>query len=705
MGKRKYLISVLFIAILLIGWLIWSERTTVTVSMDERGDICVYVNHKQSTDRIKAVYKADEEIYYFFLPSYVHDQKINLDRDFITEEEIGVGDEQVHTIEREGHCYSVAFLHSANLPTIFLTPDSGSIEFINKAKENREGGEICIYNSGGEKEYLGKVDDIHGRGNSTWARTKKSYNISLHREAPLCGLESGKKWVLLSLVFEDSKLNNMVALDLARELGMEYTSQATWVDLYVSGEYCGIYLLVEQITCDRGRVELGKDQGAFLVEKEIPERFEVEDYKFLTTHQKQFVVQYPKNPSEKQIETITARMNLVEEQLYDGTPDFENLIDIDSFAAHFLVDEITNQIDSELTSMYFYQKTENGRIYAGPIWDYDYSLGASYPDFSQSILEHEPNDIEEYKPDYLHWYPLLCENEAFRERVQEILLSKQTYLGDLLKKRIPEWTETIRDSMHMDTVRWSGIEQGTRYGCFDQDVRYLSYYLEKRINSINSQWNISNVYDVIQCNDEVHRVQFMQNDEVINTYYAPDAGLLSVLPDKCMHSTWVFPGNSQSFCEYSPILGDISVNCLLDWNGTEACAVINRLKQQTEVEAYWNLLNENASKLSFCVWIPRESKLWEQIDKEATEELWIVDNGSGCTWTSENGEALSVSTTFGSVNYGVDGDEDCFLYIQNEETNYVDGAESPSDQTPDIIFVVVNRELGAIEDVHSFTLP
>ncbi|MDO4514684.1 MAG: CotH kinase family protein, partial [Lachnospiraceae bacterium] len=468
-----------------------SERTNITIQMDAKGNLSAIINHNHNVDRIKPFYNAEEAIYYFFFPSYVDEQRVYLGDALDAKENIYVGGEQVYSVLAAENCYQMVFLCSNNLPTLFIDIDDQSMERIHADKENQDAGMLTVYSSLGEREYDGKFDKLSGRGNSTWARNKKSYNLSLHKEAPLCGLDKGKKWVLMSLVFEDTKMNNMIALDFAHELGMKYTSQATWVDLYINGDYRGIYLLLETVTCADGRVEINKNKDSFLIEKEIPERCDEAEQIFSTQRGKTFVLHYPKSASNEEIRSVEERISQIESGVYDGTPDFENQMDMDSFASYYLVDEITNQIDFELSSMYFYQKSANGKLYAGPIWDYDNSFGAYYPDYTASVLEHENMDLEEYKQDYLHWYGLLMQNEQFESYVREKYEICQPYFSELLQSKIDNWAEYIQQAVYMDSVRWRNLESETRYGDFEQDVRYLKFYLGNRLASINERWGVA----------------------------------------------------------------------------------------------------------------------------------------------------------------------------------------------------------------------
>ena len=66
----------------------------------------------------------------------------------------------------------LTFVQSANVGTIFLETDSGSMEQVDADKEYREGGRILITDAAGGIEHIGILDYIKGRGNATWNSDK-----------------------------------------------------------------------------------------------------------------------------------------------------------------------------------------------------------------------------------------------------------------------------------------------------------------------------------------------------------------------------------------------------------------------------------------------------------------------------------------------------------------------------------------------------
>ena len=97
------------------------------------------------------------------------------------------------------------------------------------------------------------------RGNSTVTEEERPYRIRFAEKQNMLGLHDGrayKSWVLL-------KSNWNLAMDhtgfnLARAIfdGRYYASDSTFVNLYINGEWMGIYLLCEQNQPAKGRIDV-----------------------------------------------------------------------------------------------------------------------------------------------------------------------------------------------------------------------------------------------------------------------------------------------------------------------------------------------------------------------------------------------------------------------------------------------------------------
>lgn len=164
------------------------------------------------------------------------------------------------------------------------------------------------------------------------------------------------------------------------------------------------------------------------------------------------------------------------------------------------------------------------------------------------------------------------------------------------------------------------------------------------------------------------------------------------------------------------------------WNGDFLAYVdfkLDVLKEQNNLEEYLMLLSD--PDLSSCIYIREGSELLQnelmlklvsnvpvngenpqfmKAVKEGGDYFMIVDNGWPSIWESVDGEKLdALSTTFGVVNYGTDERGERYLYIRDEEQNYMDNMENGADDSgieSEILVITVNRHTGEIADVAEF---
>ena len=147
----------------------------------------------------------------------------------------------VHQLNCGTQRYSLTVCCSEALPAVFLQTESGSLDYIHASKENKEPGNIRVYENG--VLTLDKaLKQIKGRGNSTWYHLKKPYNIKFDKKTGLLGMDKAKKWTLLANYLDLTLLHNACGFELGEDFGLPYTSQYRWVDLYINGDYLGNYM-------------------------------------------------------------------------------------------------------------------------------------------------------------------------------------------------------------------------------------------------------------------------------------------------------------------------------------------------------------------------------------------------------------------------------------------------------------------------------
>lgn len=589
----------------------WTKRRSVILETGD-GEPYINVNTQHSINSVSMWQDEEDERAYFFLPSCVRhhmvriadpgDNSVRIDGELFKEGDVFKWEEereyelQITDGAYEIRTYEITFMKSANIPAVFIQTESGSMEYLNADKANEEKGDICVLREDGNTEYQGKLDRISGRGNSTWEYEKKPYALKLSDQYPLCGLDKSDRWRLLALWREGSKMDNKIAMDLAEKLGLAYSTQGAWVDLYLNGEYAGCYLLAESVSVGEGRVdihELEKDNkrynddidnaptwqddngkgyrlengsditGGYLIEKDHPKHYAVEDSGFVTSAGNQFTINAPQHASEEQVRYIRDYVDNIEQLVQSGSPEVWEYLDADSFARRFLLDEIALDTDVGLTSMFFYKEQGDDKLYSGPSWDYDNAFGernseseAGY-DYDATIV-----DLTENAPNVLNWYAKLYEDPQMQQRVVQAYTELLPELEELLENGIDEYVEMIGTSLEMDRVLWAdknikGDSTG-KYEDYGANIKYLKYFLSKRLNRLCERWNVDHEEFMAPSSGEMHTVTFTNYEGVLGTMQVMDGTELEnpLEYDVSVYQGWEDQYTGEKYRRQIPIYAD-----------------------------------------------------------------------------------------------------------------------------------------------------
>lgn len=401
---------------------------------------------------------------------------------------------------------NVTVLQSENLPAVEITTEGGPIEAVLSDKEASVKGKMIIRLADGTKGYEGAIEEMRGRGNSTWSLDKKPFQIRLSQKADLFGMGGAKTWILLANGFDETGIRNTIAMKLAREAGLSYTPECVAVDLYCNGEYQGNYLLSEKVQAGESRVDIG---SGFLLERELKERWEIEVYTegkkgFQTAGGDYYLIKSPQEPTEEQTERIRRFVQEAEDAVFaaggrnPGTgKNWSEYLDKDSFVRKYLLEEVTKNYDGGVTSAYYYMPEGEEKLYAGPAWDYDMIWGNSTLDEMNS----DPRGVTElsdhlFGPDL---YSALMDQPDFREAVfgcfETVYLP---LLEKLLETGIDELAAQTEASMRMNHIRWREMDNRHQYyERYEDNLRYLKYFVEKRTDFLKEVWMDGEIYRTV----------------------------------------------------------------------------------------------------------------------------------------------------------------------------------------------------------------
>jgi hypothetical protein len=355
--------------------------------------------------------------------------------------------------------------------------------------------------SGTDAAFSGTMQ-IRGHGNTTWLLPKKPYKLKLDAKAGLLGMPAGKTWVLLANYDDKSLLRDQVAFEVGRRAGMAWTPNSRFVELFLNGQYQGNYQLTEEIKIDKNRVNIpemddtdnsGKSlTGGYLLE--VDTRGDPDDILFKTSRGVIFDLHDPDPATPQQLTYIENYIQKTEDVLYsadftDPTTGYTQYLDTDSFINWYLVNELFKNNDAVFWSSCWLYKDRSGKIFMGPVWDFD--IGAGNVNYNGN---DDPtgwwlrsNDLT-----YTQWTKRLFDDPAFASAVAERWKQLKATQFDSLSAYIDENAAALNQSQINNYQRWPILGQyvppnAEVAGSYQGEVAYLKSWLTARIAWMDSQ--------------------------------------------------------------------------------------------------------------------------------------------------------------------------------------------------------------------------
>lgn len=278
------------------------------------------------------------------------------------------------------------------VPQIRITTESGNGTTLQKT-DGYVNASITITDTDGSQ--LSDSVQFKVRGNSTalTSITKKAYTFKFEKKQDVLGMGKAKKWALLANAFDPTLMRNYLAFELARTMGLAYTSEQRFVELWVDDSFRGCYQLIEPIQEGKTRVDIDikSNDGMkdFLLEREGSRNESGVTY--FRTDGIRFAVSEPEEPTADQLNYIRSTMDGIMTALKSGDRDeIAQKIDIPSFTRYYLINELYKTVDFDFSSVFFYYK--DGILYAGPVWDFDLAAGNVDPTYSEVAAQSSQTD-------------------------------------------------------------------------------------------------------------------------------------------------------------------------------------------------------------------------------------------------------------------------------------------------------------------------
>ncbi len=454
----------------------------------------------------------------------------------------------------------VVFHHSENIASMFLEMESEDFQNILSDRQLKVSASVSLIDAEGRPEYSDSLEYVRTRGNSTFVETdKKSFQVKLRREESLLGMAPAEKWILMAQSFDGSFMRNELVNSFAGKNTDIPAQSGDYVDLYVNGEYYGLFYLCEKVEVGEGRLDIrdlealdadlngsqnaagqyasedGKIRavlggrnpkditGGYLVELVAEGEHENYPCGFRTNGGKSYKVVSPQNATREQVEYICGLFDEMEEAFdrEDGIcpatgKHYSEYLDVSSWVDKYVLEEVFHDPDGSAASAFFYKDSDavDPLIHAGPMWDYDRAMGSyALPDFYQLDNPRQVLYCSAYASSWM-------QREEIRQMVQEEF-GRLFSDGNMARLEADSYDieDKISAAVLMDGERWTWTRR--YYESLSANRAYVVSFLQSKVEFLKDVWLDGTAY---------HTVTFLDYDGNVWAQYFIRHG--DLLPEK-----------------------------------------------------------------------------------------------------------------------------------------------------------------------------
>ena len=426
--------------------------------------------------------------------------------------EIALANSEQSTTIPKPNWFTPPLNFSSNLPLLLIDTDGQNILDEPRIEAHLgiiDNGPVDLNNVGDPfNGYDGKIA-IEIKGSSSTMFPKKNYAFETqtadgsNNNVALLGMPEENDWVLHGPYSDKSLIRNVLSYHIGWQTD-RYTPRTRWCELFINGEYHGLYVLTERIKRDKNRVDIAKLTpediagdaltGGYIVSVDrndpgiddgwyspyTPDcfyKYQDPGYDELLTVQKNYIRQIF---NQFEMAMASPAANSV----------YGQYIDVPSWIDYWLTTEIFKQIDGFKLSFYMYKRKDSngGKIHFGPIWDLNLAYGNF--DFGE---DPSPQGWSYEWADLGFLYPFWVIDLSTIPYVQNLMrcrwdeLRQQGWRTDSLINFVDEQVQLIEEARIRNFDQWPVIGVyvwpndfiGTTY---QSEVNFLKSWLTSRLS-------------------------------------------------------------------------------------------------------------------------------------------------------------------------------------------------------------------------------
>ena len=397
------------------------------------------------------------------------------------------------------------------LPVLEVSTENGKI--ISKVVSQK-----CSVNAKNTTEdtaFDGAGAKMKGFGDAVWRMTKKTYLLSFDQKINLLGAGSGEAsdWVLAANHADVTMLRNYLAYTAAKNVltKIPYVTGSAFVQLYINGEYEGVYQVLERVQFDENRLnytfESGKTDTNYLVLLDFEADIQIDSLSgtncFAISNQKFYIANEGVNAQQCSFvsnyynEMITAVNNGNQAQV-------EKYLDIDSVVDTYILHEFFKNTDVGYSGFYMV-KEKGGKIVFTAPFDFYRSAGndervedtsASGLCAGNGVTKHDGANPIMYRLMRRRWFvdKVVARWNEVKDGLKESSATLDTFYNahkSDLEKNFEKW-DVIGEKTDKQPVTVIKLKT------YEANVNYLKKWLDDRHSWMNRYFNSTGIYSQVK---------------------------------------------------------------------------------------------------------------------------------------------------------------------------------------------------------------
>jgi hypothetical protein len=354
--------------------------------------------------------------------------------------------------------------------------------------------------------YNGRIG-IEIRGSSSQSLPKNPYGITTlnndnvtNNNVSILGMPEENDWVLNSIAYDPSLIRNYLSYDLSRSIG-NYAARGEFCEVVINGDYKGLYIFMEKLKIDDDRINIVKMTntdntvpgltGGYVTKADKttggdPVAWSMQSYSGTTSYMHD-------SPKPNEITTLqnnyirnqfTLLQNAATAQNASITNGYPSIIDVPSFIDYILISELASNADSYQYSTYFH-KDRNGKLRAGPIWDFDLTYGNDLFQWGYDRSHTDVWQFDNWDNTGSKFWKDLYNNPTFQcyltKRWKELTATNRPLNYFVVAEKMEQFSKLTSEAMVRENKRWGTIPNQSG------EIAKMKEWIQARINWLNTR--------------------------------------------------------------------------------------------------------------------------------------------------------------------------------------------------------------------------